>query len=164
MAAWVVKAQMDDKAVNDYLAATGGTFSSFQDVPTTDANYKYIETMYRRGNTKGCLATSDAVRRYCPSDNLTRGQMAVFLIRAKMNSVFPTVVSGTYVGSFGGDLFGLYSPTSPFTDIAGNDFAPYINKMRELRITNGTTLTTYSPDQTLTRGEIAAFIVRAFFF
>ena len=167
MAAWVIKAQMDDNAVNNYLAATGGVFTSFQDVPTTNANFKYIEVMYRRGYTKGCVATIDAVRRFCPDDNLTRGQMAVFLIRAKMNSVFPTVVSGTYTGSFGGDLFGLYTPTTTyFSDLnQAPDFAPYINKMRELRITNGTgDGTTYSPNQTLTRGEIAAFIVRAFFF
>jgi hypothetical protein len=169
MAAWVVKAQMDDAAVNNYLAATGGNFTSFQDVPLSNVNQKYIEVMYRRGYTKGCGATTDAVRRYCPDDYLTRGQMAVFLIRAKMNSVFPTVVSGTYTGSFGGDLFGLYTPTTTyFSDIDSGPeaaFAPYIRKMRELRITNGTgTGTTYSPTTNLTRGEIAAFIVRAFFF
>jgi hypothetical protein len=95
--------------------------------------------------------------------------MAVFLIRAKMNSVFPTVVSGTYSGSFGGDLYGLYTPSATyFSDIDSGPeaaFAPYIRKMRELRITNGTgTGTTYSPTQNLSRGEIAAFIVRAFFF
>jgi hypothetical protein len=168
MAAWVIKAQMDDVAVNAYLAATGGTFTSFQDVPTSDANFKYIETMYRRGYTKGCAATIDAVRRFCPNDNLTRGQMAVFIIRAKMNSVFPTVVSGTYAGGFGGDLFGLPSSAAGyFTDIDTGtpEFAPYIRKLRELRITNGkNTSTTFVPGDLLTRGEIAAFIVRAFFF
>lgn len=178
MAAWVIKAQMDDVAVNAYLAATGGTFTSFQDVPTTDPNFKYIETMYRRGYTKGCAATIDAVRRFCPAENLSRGQMAVFIIRAKMNSVFPTVVSGAYAGSFGGDLFGLpAAATGYFTDIDTDtpatattqanfkEFAPYIRKLRELRITNGKNLTTtFVPGDLLTRGEIAAFIVRAFFF
>ena len=37
-----------------------------------------------------------------------------------------------------------------------------VQKMRELRITNGTSGATYSPDAILTRQEIAVFAVRAF--
>jgi hypothetical protein len=33
-------------------------------------------------------------QRFCPGDRVTRGEMAVFIIRPKMNSVFPTVTSG----------------------------------------------------------------------
>jgi hypothetical protein len=39
----------------------------------------------------------------------------------------------------------------------------YIQKMRELRITNGTGGVSFSPGNNLTRKEIAVFIVRAFF-
>ena len=55
-----------------------------------------MEVMYRRGYTKGCEATNDGQRRFCPTRTLTRGEMAVFVIRAKMNSVFPTVTSGAF--------------------------------------------------------------------
>jgi hypothetical protein len=36
-----------------------------------------IETLYRNGITTGCTATE-----FCPSENVTREQMAAFLIRA----------------------------------------------------------------------------------
>ena len=49
--------------------------------------------MYRRRITTGCFA-NDATQKFCPTDNLTRGQMAVFLVRAKMSNVYPSVISG----------------------------------------------------------------------
>ena len=36
-----------------------------------------IETLYHHGITSGCTANS-----YCPSDKVTREQMAAFLVRA----------------------------------------------------------------------------------
>ncbi|MBI4908711.1 MAG: hypothetical protein HY820_34140, partial [Acidobacteria bacterium] len=41
----------------------------------------------------------------------------------------------------------------------------FIQKMRELRISNGTSFspTLFSPDATLTRGQLMTFLVRAFF-
>ncbi|MBL8178619.1 MAG: hypothetical protein JNK48_28355 [Bryobacterales bacterium] len=193
MAKWVVRAQMDEQAVTNYLNATGGVFCSFADVQCPGANaasvsnntgtteWRYIELMYRRGYTKGCSATTDPQRRFCPGDALTRAQMAAFIIRAKMNSVFPTVTSGAATTSTCsptgtqvtqvGDQFGLFVGCSPyFSDVANNHtFFAFIQKMRELRITNGRTLSsptalgTYDPDATLTRGELMTFLVRAFF-
>lgn len=168
MARWVVLSQMDEAQVTAYLNATGGppsnTASSFEDT-INDPNNRYIEVMYRRGYTKGCSTTVDAKRRYCPTDPITRGQMAVFLIRAKMNNVFPTTLSGIPLAAPYGDNFGLFQQTTPyFTDVATtDDFYPYIQKMRELRITNGQTATTYGSTTPLTRQEIAVFVVRAFF-
>jgi hypothetical protein len=120
--------------------------------------------------------------------------MAVFIIRAKMNSVFPTVVSGaggspaqctpviqppvgqpggspTVVTSAGqvGDLFGLYAGCTPyFSDVpVSHPYYAFIQKLRELRITNGTTMTatsgTYEPERSLSRSELMTFLVRAFF-
>lgn len=195
MAYWVIRSQMDDAMVTAFLAATGGdptasttTYSfgdatpagitnpflanpgaGFQGVTSTQLA-RYIEVMVRRGYTKGkgiCTVqgTTDAVFRYCPNDLITRGEMAVFLIRAKMNNVFPTSLSG--LPAFGpyGDNFGLFQQSpSYFTDVtSASDFYIYIQKMRELRITNGTGSTAYSPNNPLTRQEIATFVVRAFF-
>jgi hypothetical protein len=204
MAYWVVKAQMDEAQITNYLCATGGDpsglspqcngalpASTFADLgagggsilnPFLGANpglgivgvtnaqlMRYIEVMARRGYTKGCNSTIDPTAAYCPNQAVTRAQMAVFLIRAKMNNVFPTTLSGISPGGPYGDQFGTFLPPVPyFSDVTAADpvYGPYyiyIQKMRELRITNGTGGVTFSPGNNLTRKEIATFIVRAFF-
>ncbi|MBV6468103.1 MAG: hypothetical protein PGMFKBFP_03480 [Anaerolineales bacterium] len=193
MARWTIRGQMDEAGVTAYLNSTGGIFCSFADVACpgvsgtvtdstgTSGDWRYIETMYRRGYTKGCEATNDGQRRFCPTRTLTRGEMAVFIIRAKMNAVFPTVTSGAFTTTSCqpagtqvtnvGDQYGLYAGCSPyFSDVPNTHiYYSFIQKMRELRISNGTTystpaaLGTFSPDGTLTRGELMTFLVRAFF-
>lgn len=209
MALWTLRAQMDENAITAYLNSTGGIFCSFADVlcpgvsgPVTNTTggasagyWRYIEAMYRRGYTKGCSDSNDGQRRFCPDRTLTRGEMSVFVIRAKMNSVFPTVTSGTFTtalcspGAFPGtpflgqptqvtqvgDQFGLFvGCTQYFSDVPTNHpYFAFIQKMRELRITNGTSFpttvapaasnATFSPDNTLTKGELMTFLVRAFF-
>jgi hypothetical protein len=107
--------------------------------------------------------------------------MSIFLIRAKMSNVYPTSLSGVPVtlgagpsGTGVGDNFGFFTPVQAyFTDCTpttcgtsagagANGPYIYVQKMRELRITNGTSGATYSPDNILTRQEIAVFVVRAF--
>src|ERR1022692_3319787 len=204
MAYWVVKAQMDEAQITNYLCATGGDpsglspqcsaglqSSSFADLGAAGGNIlnpflganpglgivgvtnaqlmRYIEVMARRGYTKGCNNTIDPTSAYCPNQPVTRAQMSVFLIRAKMNNVFPTTLSGISPGGPFGDQFGTFLPPVPyFSDVTAADpvYGPYyiyIQKMRELRITNGTGGVTFSPGNNLTRKEIATFIVRAFF-
>jgi len=211
MAMWVVRSQMDDAMVINFLNATGGLpqtsglgATSFADNPLipqvagcpiatnppqgagtqfcsaqTIANY--IETMYRRGYTKGCSTTNDGRRNYCPADFVTRGQMSIFLVRAKMANVYPTSLSGVPVttapgpaGTGIGDAFGFFTPAQAYftdctptgcgTSAGAGANGPYlfVQKMRELRITNGTTGSTFSPDAILTREQIATFVVRAF--
>jgi len=172
MARWVMRSLMNDDAITAYLNATGGTtLVSFSDVPNTDTDYKYIEAMYRRGITKGCSGTTDATRKFCPGDNLTRGQMAVFLVRAKMNSVFPTVSSGSAPASAGcaasgsapfGDLFGLAAVTW-FSGSTSHAFCLYISKLGELGISNGKGNSSFAPDDPITKGELMVFVVRSFF-
>jgi hypothetical protein len=96
--------------------------------------------MRDRAITSGCTATT-----YCPSDITNRGQMAVFLIRAILGS----------------ENFNF--PAAPFfTDVpATHPFFRYIQKLRELNVTTGCTGTTYCPDDPVTRGQMAAFLVRA---
>jgi large repetitive protein len=55
---------------------------TFADVPNsgaTDYSYEFIEEFVRRGITSGCAS---GPLRYCPTALVTRGQMAVFLVRA----------------------------------------------------------------------------------
>jgi hypothetical protein len=150
---------------------------------TGTTQWRYVELMYRRGYTKGCSDSNDGQRRFCPSRPLSRGEMAVFIIRAKMNSVFPTVTSGAFTTvtcqpggttiplAQTGDLFGLFVGCSPyFSDVSASHlYFAFIQKMRELRISNGTTLSTptvlgtYTPEANITRGELMVFLVRGFF-
>lgn len=201
---WVVKSQLDETQITNYLCATGGDpsglspqcngglpASNFGDLGAAGASIvnpflgpipalgiagvsnaqlmRYIMVMVRRGYTQGCSSTIDPVFRFCPNDPVNRAQMSVFIIRAKMNNVFPTTLSGLPLTSPFGDNFGIFLPPVPyFSDVTANDpvfgqYYIYIQKMRELRITNGTGGVTYSPGNNLTRKEIATFVVRAFF-
>jgi hypothetical protein len=190
MAKLVILSLMDEKAIQAYLQSTGGCTTNFADVasdcnggvsggtvpagPSGASNWRYIETMFRKHITTGCFA-NDVLHNFCPNDTLTRGQMAVFLVRAKMNNVYPTVLNGcpqggACVGVAGGDGFGLSVPSAPvFSDVpATHDYFLYIQKMYELRITNGVTpvpgVPSYGPTQTLPLGQLLQFIVRAFFY
>jgi hypothetical protein len=156
---------------------------------TASGGWRYIEAMYRRGITKGCAATGDARREFCPGATLTRGQMAVFLIRAKMSNVFTTSLNGcptlnvpSCAGGQAGDNFTLFvagpaaGTNGYFSDVATTDeFYLYVQKMFEMRISDGTALPTLKADNTIaaqgtfgtnqniTRGEVLVFVVRAFF-
>jgi hypothetical protein len=52
---------------------------TFEDVPTDWFSYAFIEDFAKRGITAGCSITPHL---YCPASPVTRGQMAVFLVRA----------------------------------------------------------------------------------
>jgi hypothetical protein len=167
------------------LASTIGSSYSYPGI-FDDPNLPYIEVLKRRGYTKGCQNTGDVTLTFCPTQAVTRGQMAVFVIRAKMNNVFPTSLSGVPLQAPYGDNFTLFLGQNPqavpgafsagvyFADVpTTNQFFIYIQKMRELRITNGTMPNAdpnnpcagpcYSPNLSITRQEVATFIVRAFF-
>jgi hypothetical protein len=49
----------------------------FMDVPVSQPSTKWIEQLAREGITGGCGGGN-----FCPDDPVTRGQMAVFLVRA----------------------------------------------------------------------------------
>jgi hypothetical protein len=55
-------------------AATG----LFTDVPLDHPLARWIEQLFREGITSGC---GTAPARYCSDESVTRGQMAVFLVR-----------------------------------------------------------------------------------
>jgi S-layer homology domain len=104
-------------------------------------DFKYIQKMKEQGITLGCGTNS-----YCPDVPVTRGQMAAFLIRAKL-----------------GDAF-TYSITPVFNDVlASNTFFRFVQKMAELGITSGCGPSQYCPDSAVTRGQMAVFIGRIFF-
>lgn len=68
--------------------------SSFKDVPKGHLFHDDIAWMAETGVTKGC--NPPANDRYCPDDNVTRGEMAAFIHRLESEGVFLTA-SGPFV-------------------------------------------------------------------
>lgn len=95
-----------------------------------------IVWVYNEGITSGCSA-----ERYCPNNPVTRGQMAAFLDRA-------LGLPGTALDFF--------------TDDETSIFEAAINRVAAAGITTGCTPTTYCPTATVTRGQMASFLARAF--
>lgn len=102
----------------------------------------YIEAIAAEGVTRGC--NPPANDRYCPSDPVTRGQMAAFLVRAL-------------------DLSG--PSDDRFTDDDGSVFENDIDTLAAAGITRGCNPPAndrYCPEEAVTRAEMAAFLVRGF--
>jgi S-layer homology domain len=112
----------------------------FQDVPLTHPYFDYIGLLPSERNHIRVYPTT-----YCPDGTATRGQMAVFIIRALLGAIFK------------------FPPRQPvFTNVpAAHPYFKYIQKLRQLGIPSGCTATTYCPDDPATRGKVAVFIVRA---
>jgi len=101
-----------------------------------------IEWLATEGITAGCNPPANNL--FCPKDNVTRGQMAAFLVRA-LGLTDPGL----------GDLF---------VDDDNSVFASAIDKLATAGITAGCNPPVndrYCPDDNVTRGQMAAFLVRA---
>ncbi|MDJ0791804.1 MAG: S-layer homology domain-containing protein [Acidimicrobiia bacterium] len=87
---------------------------------------------------RGIASTSS--KSFRPDDKLTRGEMAALIVRA----------------------FDLPKGSStPFKDIGGSVFKNDIAALYKAGITSGTSKSTFSPRDNVTRGQVAAFLVRA---
>ncbi|MFD0959975.1 hemoblobin-interacting domain-containing protein [Paenibacillus chungangensis] len=110
---------------------------NFQDVNEDSIYYKSIAAVVRAGIFQGY---SDGTLR--PEQSLTRSEMAKILVVAYQLPIEELVVN-------------------PFDDVSSTSwYAPYLTSMIKHKITAGTSLTTYSPNHALTRGEMALFIYR----
>ena len=102
----------------------------------------YIEAIAAQGVTKGC--NPPANDRYCPDNPVTRAQMAAFLVRARgLTDALPNA----------------------FSDDDGSIFENDIDRLAAAGITKGCNPPAndrYCPGNPVTRGQMAAFLVRAF--
>ena len=101
-----------------------------------------IEWLAAEGITQGCNPPVN--NRFCPNDRVTRGQMAAFLVRAQGY----TAIAGDF-----------------FSDDNGSVFENAINRLATAGVTQGCNPpanTRYCPTAFVTRGQMAAFLVRAF--
>lgn len=119
-------------------AATG---TVFLDVETGDFAASFIEKLASDGITAGCGNNN-----YCPDAEVTRAQMAVFLLRAKHGSG--------------------YSPppaTGVFSDVPMSYWASrWIEQLAAEGITAGCGNNNYCPEAIVTRDQMAVFLVRTF--
>ena len=94
-----------------------------------------INRLAQAAITKGC-----GPRRYCPTDSITRSQMAAFLSRA----------------------FDLPSASVDyFDDDVGSVFEDDINRLAQAAITMGCGPHQFCPTDSITRSQMAAFLFRA---
>ncbi len=122
-------------------AATGTVFT---DVPLSNPFAAYIEQLAADGITSGCGGGN-----YCPASNVTRDQMAVFLLRAKYGSGYtPPAPTGTV-----------------FADVPlSNPYVAFIERLAAEGITTGCGGGNYCPTSNVTRDQMAIFLVRTFSF
>jgi hypothetical protein len=116
------------------------TAQIFQDVTPNDYFFDYANEMYMKGITEGCSQTPLL---YCPTETVTRAQMAVFLVTSIYgSSTFP------------------YNPTPYFTDVPVGSFGfPWIQAMYELGLTSGCGTNLFCPNNPVTRAEMAVFVI-----
>jgi hypothetical protein len=125
-----------------FLARSGAlvprTPGTFSDTAGTAVHAANIEAIRADGVTTGCAPT-----RYCPTRDVTRAEMASFLVRAR-----GLPVQGT---------------TTRFGDVAaGSTHAGAIEALARAGITNGCGNGNYCPDRPVTRAEMASFLTRTF--
>ncbi len=101
-----------------------------------------IEWMAARGVTSGC--NQPLGDRFCPDADVTRGEFAAFLHRAL------------------GDAGPVTERSTPFVDAVDSVFQADIQWLSAKGVTKGCGKDTFCPDEPVTRGQLAAFLVRAF--
>ena len=110
--------------------------SGFDDVVTNAFYEAGVEWMVAEAITSGTSATT-----FSPEAQVTRGQLATFLWR--------------FAGRPQATVSANFDDTDP-----GAYYADGVAWMVEQAITTGTTATTFSPDEGVTRGQLAAFLYR----
>lgn len=126
----------------------GGQFSFspapyFDDVPPGHSHFPWVQKLRELGITAGC-----GERRFCPKDVITRGQLAAFLVRARL-------------GIRHGQGFPFPSRRY-FADVPpAHPRFPEIQKLREWGATTGCSAVRFCPESPSTHGQAAAFLARS---
>lgn len=127
-----------DQTGQDYIA----DIAIFGDVPPTYWASSFIVRLYNAGITGGC-STSPLM--YCPESTVTRAQMAIFILRGIHGSTYiPPAATGTV-----------------FADVPLGSFAAdWIEQLALEGVTAGCGGSNYCPDATITRAQMAIFLLR----
>lgn len=139
----VTRAEMASFLVRSLGAAPSGTYQGhFLDVPDGQWFTASVERLFELGITTG---HSDGT--FKPAGLVSRAEMAAFILRAL------------------GQGSALPAPQGAFVDVPTGDwFAPWVELMLQLGITQGCVLTprSYCPHAAVSRAEMATFLTRAF--
>jgi hypothetical protein len=126
------------------IPSIGETPTIFADVPASYWASSYIERLYNAGITGGCSVTP---LNYCPDSTVTRAQMAIFLLKGIHGSSYTPPAVGASTG---------------FTDVpVGYWAAAWIKQLAAEGITGGCGVGVYCPDATVTRAQMAIFLLKA---
>ncbi len=119
----------------------------FTDVSLDYWAYPYVDVFATSGVTSGCALDDPGTpineARYCPESNVTRAQMAIFLMRAL--GQLPGVCNGAVFRDVTRDTFGC----------------EYIEKFATFGITSGCGNGNFCPNDPVTRTQMAVFITKA---
>jgi Leucine-rich repeat (LRR) protein len=127
----------------EYQAPPVGESTGFDDVPADNWAADWITQLANEGITSGCGDGN-----YCPDDDVTRAEMAKFLLTAKHGAGYtpPPVNGGT-----------------GFNDVATSYWAAaWIKQLAVEGITSGCGSGNYCPNKEVTRAEMAKFLVLTF--
>ena len=113
----------------------------FSDVPAGQWYTGNAERLYQLALTTGCAQNP---LRYCPSDTVTRAQMAAFILRA----IGEDQNLPTYQGYFSDVPAGLW-------------YTGYVERLFQLGITTGCAPGKYCPGNPVKRDQMASFLARA---
>lgn len=146
MAAFMARAILGHDKLADYTVYPS---SGFTDVFTSFV--PYVNFLSSRGIMTGtgsdpnkfCITNANN----CSGDFVTRAQMARYLVKAARGGSFvPPPASGAV-----------------FTDVpASHPEGAYIEELIRMKITNGTSATTYGPSDLVSRAQMATFLQRTF--
>lgn len=115
----------------------------FDDVPKSYWAAPWIEQFKKDGITSGCSANPPE---YCPEKIVDRAQMSVFLLKAKHGaSYIPPAATGVFADA----------PLSEW-------WTPWVEQLAAEGITGGCGDGNFCPMDSVTRAEMAAFLVRTF--
>jgi len=116
----------------------------FADVPFNYWANSFIERLYNAGITGGCTTSP---LNYCPDNTVTRAQMAIFLLKGMHGSGFtPPAVGGS----------------TGFGDVATSYWAAaWVKQLAAEGITSGCGGGNYCPDATVSRAQMAVFLLKA---
>lgn len=112
---------------------------SFDDVPPENLFYPFTETLLHQGVTSGC-AGSD----YCPAASVTRGQMAIFVLRSLLGAAYTPP-------SCGGVFDDVPCPSV---------FADWVEDLFDRGIVSGCGGNDYCPTASVTRAQMAIFMLK----
>ena len=116
-----------------------GWVADFLDVPAAHQFHENVTRLVSNGVTVGCGGGL-----YCVDNPTTRGQMAVFLLRARLGFCFsPPPATGTVF------------PDVPMTNI----YAAWIEELQRQGLTAGCGGGNYCPDSSVTRAQMAVFLL-----